>query len=711
MNDDRDPIIDACLEEILGDSKPPDVLNSVLREWSLHEHSSVANASITDPTLADGPVLPVPLLPPVCEEPPVTVAVLPSRQIGMNSAGRFASRGKRRRALWMVGASALSLFIVAVALNLVERRPLQDARQTAEQIEPTTQSVSQADESISSKRKRNDRPRAPQVARQPAPSHQNNAPKPTVSPAITISESPSPGFSEQDSSAIERLIAVSPIPAAAPDRDVIREINSEIRHVWSRSSLAPAKFISDDDWFQRVFQVVLGRDPTADELGKLPAKLNEQQREQLVADLMHSERYIEEFARHWGELLTRTFLSDDLLAEGSLANRDGMLQYFRRALLGGVRFDQVAEEMLTATGTGVPGHPEYNGAANFLLARAGGKFEQATSDTSRLLLGRNVECLQCHDDFDQSRRQSEFWELNSFFRQLAVTRGDSVKSPRLGDVDFLGEGINTDGRNAVVYFEQPDGVLKIALPAFPGQPELPKSGFVTESNRRVWLAKCVTASPQFRQAVANRIWEDVYGIGLAPSDDIVGAEAMSPILQTVADQFAAHQYNLRKVIYWAVLSEPFAMPASDSVAALAMQSSKSFHRFIGQRSRPLRPVQQSLLAVAKSFDQPATNAATTAKVQSAPITDIKNGKLAIEGPASTPLLNIGTITADPIAKKFLANSNLSNAQKAQHLFQHVLHRQPRRRELEVIEKLLDKAGKQSESAWDSIWTALQSSAP
>src|SRR5687768_11003633 len=108
MSDDRDPIIDACLEEVLGDSKPPDVLKSVLREWSLHQNSSLTSPSITDSSLTDDPVLPVPLLPPVCEEPPVTVAIQPAQQIGSISTERLVTRGKRRVAFWAVGASALT---------------------------------------------------------------------------------------------------------------------------------------------------------------------------------------------------------------------------------------------------------------------------------------------------------------------------------------------------------------------------------------------------------------------------------------------------------------------------------------------------------------------------------------------------------------------------------------------------------------------------
>ena len=329
-----------------------------------------------------------------------------------------------------------------------------------------------------------------------------------------------------------------------------------------------------------------------------------------------------------------------------------------------------------------------------------------------MLLGRNVECQQCHaDPRDERRGQQEFWELNTFFRQLAVTR--TPDSPaKLSDADFFGED-HKDGHNAIVFYELPDGVLKVAFPAFARQLDLPKSGLVAEVNRRELLAQCVVAAPEFRQATANRLWSAVMGQGLVPVDDLqAGDPAYRDLLNDLADQFAAHQFDLRRVITWAALSEPFSAPAAELSSLATLAPAAHFQRFhvAPQGQRPA--VQDSLLAAAKSFGQLNTNAATTAKVDNTPKNIGKNGKGVIEPKSpSQSLIGAGATqtarTPDPLVLRILADQKLSAKQKADHLFQLVLHRQPRGHEMEIVQQLIKQSGDKPEAAWNAVWNALQ----
>jgi hypothetical protein len=490
-----------------------------------------------------------------------------------------------------------------------------------------------------------------------------------------------------------------------PDGAVVSQIDAAMRQRWSEHAVALPTPIADSAWQQRVFRVVLGREPTDADVARFGKVSTADQRSRMVASLLGSEVYLEEFARHWSQYLTDVFLSAESVTDSGLARREGMLQYFRRALLDGRSFDRIAEDLLTASGSGLPGAADYNGAANFLLARGEGNFERATADTARLLLGRNVECQQCHDDLSGgNRQQREFWELNSFFRQLAVVRDPETKTGRLTESDFLGDD-KQDGRNALVFFEQSDGVLKSAFPAFAGQAELPRSGLLAEVNRRRLLARCVENSPEFRRAMTNRVWAGIFGSGLAPVDNLSSADSPARrLLDELAGQFAAHQFNLRKFITWGVLSEPFAVPSAGQLVSVAARGPALFHRFNERASGSRRPVHESLLAATKGFGTSEVNAAA-AKVDQPTVN--RNGKLVVDSPPAAALFDATPASSDPLVSKVLANSRLTNPQKAAHLFQLVLHRQPTRRELDVVEKLLEKAGDRPESAWNAIWSALQ----
>ena len=689
MNEGSDPILDACLDEVLGGLTPPDLSQRILYELSRRSSNGSANAKAS----------PDEILPPVCT---VQTARNSSESNGVN---RKARRDYNALAWASVGLALGVIALISVTGILVQHRWAVES--VAKQ---------QPDPSLPITRNRETSPTSPAVMPElptvvfdpPKVDQKSSLPSvPQVSPnnlteAVPVSPANTPSPTN--------LVARTPVPTPLSDEEIVGQINSAIRSQWTANKLSVPSFISNQDWQRRVFQVVLGREPTEEESKKFaatPAKMVLQSRSELLVALTSSDGYVEQFAHRWSEILTDVYLSRDLLDGGTAANRVGMLHYFRRALLDRRPFDRVATELLTATGSGIPGDAAYNGAANFLLARTGGRLEHATADTARMFLGRNVGCQQCHaDPRDERRSQQEFWELNTFFRQLVAARTADSPATKLSDADFLGED-QKDGRNAIVFYELPDGVLKGAFPAFPGQLDLPKSGMVAEVNRRELLAKCVAESREFRQATANRLWSAVMGQGLVPADDLqAGAPEYRELLNGLADQFAAHQFDPRRVITWAALSEPFSAPESDLLATA------HFQRFQGQHQGQRVAVQESLLAASKSFGQLNTNAATTAKVDTKPKNIGKNGKVVLEPPTpSRSLISDGaTPTArapDPLVLRILADQKLSAKQKADHLFQFVLHRQPRQREMEIVEQLIQQSGEKPDAAWNAVWNALQ----
>jgi len=153
----------------------------------------------------------------------------------------------------------------------------------------------------------------------------------------------------------------------------------------------------------------------------------------------------------------------------SLANRDGMQQYLREALEYNKPYDQLATELITATGSCQPGDEDFNGAANFLADKMEEGGVQATAKTSQIFLGMAVQCTQCHNHPFNEYRQNQFWELNAFFRQTAVERvrvGDNRRDDygRVRDRDFRGEGGSPE--KAEIYYELRNGKLRVAYPVF-----------------------------------------------------------------------------------------------------------------------------------------------------------------------------------------------------------------------------------------------------
>jgi hypothetical protein len=227
-------------------------------------------------------------------------------------------------------------------------------------------------------------------------------------------------------------------------------------------------------------------------------------------------------------------------------------------------YDTLVSELIAANGANAPGSEDFNGAVNFLLDNLQDKATPATAKTARLFLGVQVQCTQCHDHPFNTWKQDQFWGLNAFFRQARALRtfeDTRVVSARLEDEDFAGESGNP--QTGEIYFERRNGTLIAVLePTFIDGTKIKPSGYVQDVNRRDALAALVVKSPQMPLAIVNRMWAYFFGHGFTrPVDDMGPHNPPShpALLQGLADQFVASGYDLRQLIRWIVLSEPYSL--------------------------------------------------------------------------------------------------------------------------------------------------------
>ena len=81
---------------------------------------------------------------------------------------------------------------------------------------------------------------------------------------------------------------------------------------------------------------------------------------------------------------------------------------------------------------------------NYLTGKLDDHATLATAHASRLFLGLQVQCTQCHNHPFNDWKQSQFWQLNSFFRQTVALRryepgSNQVRYIELANQDFAGE--------------------------------------------------------------------------------------------------------------------------------------------------------------------------------------------------------------------------------------------------------------------------------
>jgi hypothetical protein len=133
-----------------------------------------------------------------------------------------------------------------------------------------------------------------------------------------------------------------------------------------------------------------------------------------------------------------------------------MEQYLRESLQYNKPYDQLANELLTATGSCRPGDDDFNGAANFLVDKMEEGGLLATAKTSQVFLGMAVQCTQCHNHPFNEYKQNQLVERSE--------DGDDMRVGRVKNRDFPGE--TGDVNKADIYYELRNGKMKVAYPVF-----------------------------------------------------------------------------------------------------------------------------------------------------------------------------------------------------------------------------------------------------
>ena len=381
-------------------------------------------------------------------------------------------------------------------------------------------------------------------------------------------------------------------------------INEAIAAKWKEAEIKrPAARATDLEFLRRVYVDLIGRIATPEEVLDFERDAAANKRGRLVKRLLSATDYqpkpngsvvkvdgktvlkfdyADEYADHWANLWTVWLMSRSVEPR----YREQMRVWLQTELLKEVNHKDMTVAILTATGKS-----NDNGAVNFVALQMGeknapdkqgelGKFDAVpvTSRVTRLFLGLQTQCTQCHDHpFNKEWVQSDFWGVNAFFRQVGrdgdptpkIRNNRNMMAPLVQVTLDDASGFNAAGR---VYYERRDGQLKSIKPTFlkdvaqadKGEKSdkfLPLSGGDAKSRREA-LAQYVVNHDNFAKAYVNRIWGHLFGRGLnkeAAIDDFGSHnEVVHPeLLAKLADEFAKYGYNPKLLLEWICNSDAY----------------------------------------------------------------------------------------------------------------------------------------------------------
>ncbi len=317
-------------------------------------------------------------------------------------------------------------------------------------------------------------------------------------------------------------------------------INKQIRQGWEDNEVEPSEVASDEEWLRRVHLDLIGQIPSTDTVEKFLKDRDSAKRSKMIDKLLEDPAYVSNFTNVWTNLLIgrRT---------PRRVSRNGMQKFLREAFAKNRPWDEIVQDLVTAEG-----HFEENGAVNYLLAQMQNNDEavQVTAATTRLFLGIQVQCTQCHNHPFNDWKQNQFWEYNSFFRQMRRVNHRKT-DPKTGrQVDDYSEIVprNFDGP---VYYEKRSGLMQVAYPIFENTKVDSESGV----ERRKELSKLIVQGekPLIASAIVNRMWGYFIGYGFTRPVDDMGPHnpASHPeLLAKMSEELVKKKYDIKQLARW-----------------------------------------------------------------------------------------------------------------------------------------------------------------
>lgn len=514
----------------------------------------------------------------------------------------------------------------------------------------------------------------------------------------------------------------------------VRKINEQIRQQWTDYQLTASPSATDGEWCRRVYLDILGRTPSVQELNEFISASESDKKAKLVDTLLNDEKYTEEYARNWTTLWTNILIGRSGGTErDTLISRPGMQKYLRDGFARNKSYDRMVYELVSATGVTAPGSDGFNGAANFLVGKLEENATLATADTAKVFLGLQVQCTQCHNHPFNEWKQQKFWEMNAFFRQTRALREfvpgtRDVESARLTNEDFGGEG-SGDADRAEIFYELRNGEVKVAYPVFVDGTPIAPSGYVSDVNRREELAKLIVASEFMPKSMVNRTWAHFLGYGFTKPIDDLGPHnppTHPELLDYLGAQFRENSFNIKELIKWIALSEPYSLSSKINTAnkgddPTLGEQPKFSHFYLRQMSA--EQLYESLL-VATQAEETQASYEEQEKSKREWLSQFVIAFGNDEGleattfngtiPQALMMMNGDLVKKATDGEKgsFLwkiANSNLSNVQKIDYLFVAGVARKPNRLETDIANKLLVARKGDSVAALQDMWWAVLNS--
>ncbi|QVL30858.1 DUF1549 domain-containing protein [Telmatocola sphagniphila] len=310
------------------------------------------------------------------------------------------------------------------------------------------------------------------------------------------------------------------------------KIDSIIDSKMREKSLTASPTCSDEDFIRRVSLDITGVIPTADRVRQFVDAKETDKRSQLINELLESPKFGTHQSDVWQALLYPRE------SDNRFVPKESLVDWLKTTFNENKPWNKAVYDLLTVSGN----TEEHKEAVYFLANRT---VDKMTDNVSKVFMGLQIQCAQCHDHPFADWTQKDYWGLAQFF--MRVQTGNPQMAAKNGNPVNVNE-VSVVRRNDKVN-PLPDSA-KMVAPKFLGGKELKISA---NDPGRPYLARWLTSpeNPYFSKAMVNRLWLEFFGRGIVNPVDNLDEQDKSThpeLLDIVAKEFTASGYDIKHMV-------------------------------------------------------------------------------------------------------------------------------------------------------------------
>jgi hypothetical protein len=344
--------------------------------------------------------------------------------------------------------------------------------------------------------------------------------------------------------ALATLLALTAGPAVAAEktaknsagpkldsRALARHIDQALDARLQAEKVRPSPRADDAEFLRRVYLDITGRIPPAEKAATFLADRGPNKRSKLIDELLASPEYGKHQADVWQALLLPRNSDNRRLMQFY----PKMVGWLEEGFNGNKPWDRLVHDIVTASG-----EVDKNGAVVYYLANP--TPDKVTDNLTRVFLGVQLQCAQCHNHPFTDWKQTEYWGMAAFFTKVRTNGRPNMVIRNGGTLAISETGQGRPARLPVS--------AKVVPPKFL-QGEQAKVG-PREPARPVvadWMTR--PDNPFFAKAMVNRTWAQFFGRGIVnPVDDMHDGNAPSypQLLADLSRRFADGGFDLKALI-------------------------------------------------------------------------------------------------------------------------------------------------------------------